>query len=166
MRALVADSLDVDRHYTAARDRTGGDQAKIQDQLDLIFRHEDPWRTPLQLDLAIAEQAACYRFGVARVDRGARRAGGSERQPAELQLGRRHGGALLDEVESEAPHLGVFLLVEDFETVDDGADRADHVVADSGTQKGREVEGIERDLRHRGSSIARRGSRTENGGAR
>ena len=36
-------------------------------------------------------------------------------------------------------------LVKDFKTVDDSADRTDHVVADARAQKGREVEGIERD---------------------
>src|SRR5947208_3184219 len=52
-------------------------------------------------------------------------------------------GALLDQVEREALHRGVVLVLQDLEAVDDRPHRIDDVVADPRAQQGREIEGFE-----------------------
>src|SRR6185312_2513724 len=66
------------------------------------------------------------------------------RDAAELQLGRRRAGALLDELERELLGLLVLLLIQHFETVDDRADRADQVVANTRAQQRGEIESFDR----------------------
>jgi hypothetical protein len=53
----------------------------------------------------------------------------------------RHARALAHEIERDLAHLAVLVLVEHLEAVDDGADRADQVVADAAGDERREVEG-------------------------
>src|ERR1700722_19793220 len=67
----------------------------------------------------------------------------AECKPAELQFGRGLIRALLDQIESENLGFLVLVLVHDFEAVDDGADRADQVVADAGAQQRGQIEGAD-----------------------
>src|SRR5580704_16917476 len=63
--------------------------------------------------------------------------------PAESQLGRGLICALLDQIEGENLGFLVLVLVHDFEAVDDGADRADQVMADARAQQRRQIEGAD-----------------------
>ena len=71
------------------------------------------------------------------------RTGGPESQPAKLQTRRSLPGAFLDEIERKAAHFRVLLLVEHLKAIDNGANRADHIVTDAGAKKRGEVEGVE-----------------------
>src|SRR5262249_37626614 len=53
---------------------------------------------------------------------------------------------LLDKIEREALGLGVAVLFQHFEPIDDGASRADQIVTDARAQKRSEVERFEGDL--------------------
>ena len=74
-------------------------------------------------------------LGVAEVDLGAGGAGGAEGDAAELQLGGGGVGALLDQVERKGLGLLVVFFFQHFQAVDDGADRADQIVADARAQQ-------------------------------
>jgi hypothetical protein len=54
--------------------------------------------------------------------------------PSSKSLGRRLVGALLDQLESKCLGLFVFVLLHDFDAVDDRADRADEVMANARAQ--------------------------------
>src|SRR5580698_4569325 len=64
-------------------------------------------------------------------------------EPAELQLGRGLFRALLDQIKRKNFGFLVLVLVHDFEAVDDGADRADQVVADARAQQRGQIEGAD-----------------------
>ncbi|OIQ67253.1 hypothetical protein GALL_511710 [mine drainage metagenome] len=91
-------------------------------------------------------------LGVAQIDLRARRSGGPKRQPAKLQARRRGLGALADQVEGKFAVFRLWIVVKDLKPIDDGAHRADEIVADPGTQQRRELEGI-------GGGTGRRGTR-------
>ena len=56
---------------------------------------------------------------------------------------------LFDQVERKLLGRLVLFFFQHFQAVDDGADRADQIVADTRAQQGREIEGINRRSRHR-----------------
>ncbi len=96
-------------------------------------------------------------FGVAEVDLGAGRAGRAEGDAAELQLGGAGAGALLDKFESEGLGLLVLCLVQHLQPVDDGADRADQVVAYARAQQGGKIERFDGRSGHGRASAGRAG---------
>src|ERR1051326_1517757 len=133
----------IDRDGAAAGDRLIGENQQIEQQLDAILRQQQPRKIPRDLGLLVVEQAARHGFGVAEIDRGSDRAGGAEREPAELQARRGLLRALLDQVERESLGLLIAVVFQHFEPVDEGADRADQVVANSRAQQGGEIEHFE-----------------------
>jgi hypothetical protein len=75
------------------------------------------------------------------------RAGRSRRaecQPAELQSRRRRLRALADQIQREFAIVRLGIVVEHLEPVDDGADRADQIVAHPRAQQRRQFEHIGR----------------------
>src|SRR5581483_3239633 len=82
-----------------------------------------------KLRFFIFQKSTCDRFGVAEIDLRTRRSGGTECDAAELQFLRCGAGAASDQIEGELLGRLIFLFLENFETVDDGADRADQVGA-------------------------------------
>src|SRR5262249_17860428 len=92
------------------------------------------------------DEAARHFFGIAGIDLGTRAAGGAEGDAAELQPRRSRPGALLDKIEREALGLGVAVLFQHFEPIDDGASRADKIVTAARAQQRSEVERFEGDL--------------------
>ena len=148
-RQRIVDPIDRHRDDAAARHRRHGDHVEVEDQLDLVLRQQGAGGVPHQGGALVVEQAPGDQFRVTGVDQGAGRTGGAEGEAAELQAGRGAARAFLDEVEREAAHVLVLLVLQNFEAVDDRADGADHVMADARAQKGGEIERIERKSRHR-----------------
>jgi len=69
-----------------------------------------------------------------------RRNRGAEGDPAELQFGGGSVGAFLDQFEREGLGFLVLVFGQNFQSVDDGANRADQVVTDPRAQQGGEIE--------------------------
>ena len=78
-------------------------------------------------------------------------AGRAESDAAELQLGGRRAGALLDQVERKGLGRLVLFLLQHFEAVDDRADRADQVMTDARAQQRGKVERFDGGCGHRRS---------------
>src|ERR1700678_1475267 len=72
--------------------------------------------------------------------------------------------ALLDQLDCDLAHRGVVLVLQHLESIDDGANRADYVVADAGAEQSREVRGFEHEGCHCGHPViiraANRGTAT------
>ena len=94
------------------------------------------------MDLAVLDMAPRHVLRVAEVDLRAGRAGRAECEAAELQPRRRGLGALADQIEREFAIFRLGIVVEHLKPVDDGADRADEIVANPRAQQRREFEGI------------------------
>ena len=114
----------------AARQRRDGAGDEVEQQLGLVLAHVAGLGLPDEVVLALADEAARDLLGGAEIDHRSGRAGGTEREAAELQAGGGLLGDVADDVEGVVLRLLVVVLVEDLETIVDGADRADHVVAD------------------------------------
>jgi hypothetical protein len=114
----------------AARQHRDGRGDQVEQEFDLVFGHL-PWTaTPQKLVLAFAEQAAADLLGRGQIDLGSGRAGGTEREARELQTRGSLLGDIANHVQSVGLGLGVIVLVENLKAVVDGADGADHIVAD------------------------------------
>ena len=83
----------------------------------------------MQVVLALADEAPRDLLGGAEIDHRPGRAGGAEGEAAELQAGGGLLGDVADDVEGVVLGLLVVVLVEDLKAIVDGADGADHVVA-------------------------------------
>ena len=97
------------------------------------------------VDFVVLDETARRFFGIAQLDLRPGRTGRAERQPAELQLGGSLSRAFLDQIEREGLGLFVLVLFQDFQAVDDGADRTDQVVANARAQQRRKIEGSDAD---------------------
>ena len=131
----------------AARHGRLGDEEEVQQQLHLVFREQHPGRGPDQRGPVVLDEPARHLLGVACIDGRAGRARRSEGEPRELQPGRGLPRALLDEILREAAHRLVLLVLQYFEPIHDGADRADHIVADPAAQEGGKIQAIPERLR-------------------
>ena len=85
-------------------------------------------------------QAAADLLGGGELDLGAGRAGRAEGEAGELQAGGGLLGDIADDVEGVVLGLGIVVLVEDLETVVDGADGTDDVMADLAGNQGGKLE--------------------------
>jgi hypothetical protein len=87
-----------------------------------------------------AKEAACDRCRIARID-DRRPPNRRPRKPTgKIADAPRPSGAYLDEIERKAAKFRV-LLVEHLKSIDDGANRANHIMTDAGAKKRGEVEG-------------------------
>src|SRR5580692_10669826 len=77
---------------------------------------------------------------VAEINLRAGRSGCAKRQPAKLQTGRCGLGALANQVEGKFAVFRLWIVVKDLKPIDDGAHRADEIVADPGTKQRRKLE--------------------------
>ena len=127
---LLQGAGDLHLDLAAARQRRDGAGDEVEQQLDLVLGHVAGHAAPDELVLALADEAAADLLGGAEIDLGAGRAGGAEGEAGELQAGGGLLGDVADDVEGVVLRLRVVVLVEDLEAVVDGADGADHVVAD------------------------------------
>ena len=114
----------------------------LSKQLDPVFRQQHARQIPGDRGLAVLDVPPRHGLGVAEVDLCARRSRRAEGETAELQARRRRLGALADQVEGEFAVVGLGIVVEDLEPIDDGAYRTDEIVANARTQQRREFEGI------------------------
>ena len=108
---------------------------RFQDKLNLVLWHQNPGHSPGEFHPLAAKQAPRDLFRIAGVDRSPGRTRRSESQAAKLQTRRSLLGAFLDEIEGKAAHFRVILFFEDLKTIDDRANRADHIMADAGTKQ-------------------------------
>ncbi|MGY4345225.1 hypothetical protein ACVWXM_001689 [Bradyrhizobium sp. GM7.3] len=92
---------------------------------------------PSHLDVA-----ARHGLGIAEIDLRAGRAGRTKSEAAELEASGGGFRALAYQVECELAVVGLGIVVEHFEPIDDGADRADEIVADPRAQQRSEFERI------------------------
>src|SRR5262249_286074 len=102
----------------------------VEKKLDAILRQQRARHVPGDLGLLVLDEAACHRLRITSVDLCTRGAGGPEGYPAELQARRRGFRPFLDQSEAELLLLLVTALIQNLETVHNGAGRADQVVAD------------------------------------
>jgi len=109
----------------------------------LVLWHSKRRDIPFEFRPLAAKEAARDRCRIAGIDRCPGRTGGPESQPAKLQTRRGLPSAFFDEIERKAAKFRVLLLVEHLKAIDNGANRADHIVTDSGAKKRGEVEGVE-----------------------
>ncbi len=129
----------------------------IEQQLDAILRQQQPRQIPRDRALAVLDVAARHGLGIAEVDLRAGGAGRAEGEAAELQAGGGGLRTLANQVEREFAVLGLGIVIEHLEPVDDGADRADEIMADPRAQQRCEFERIwsgggtgRRSVRHKG----------------
>ncbi|MGY4443964.1 hypothetical protein ACVW04_006783 [Bradyrhizobium sp. LM2.3] len=92
--------------------------------------------------LAVLDVAARHGLGIAEIDLRAGRAGRPEGEAAELEAGGGGFRALANQVERELAVVGLGVVVEHFKPIDDGADRADEIVANPRAQQRSEFERI------------------------
>src|SRR5580704_1215508 len=131
--------------HASTRYRVAGHHNHIQKQLDPVLRHQGARQIPDELGLGVLDKSTRDTLGVPEVDLCTRGARCTECDTAKLQARRRRRCALLDELVCESLGLLVLGLIEHFQTVDDGAGRADQVVAYMRTQECREIESFKRD---------------------
>lgn len=127
----------------AARNCRGGDKAKIQNEFNFVFWHEEAWRAPSELRPLIGKKATRNFLRVPRIDRSSSRASGAECEPAELEARGGLFGGFFDEVNGKTTHFLAGLFLENFKAVNDRSNGADDVMADPRTEEGGEIEGIE-----------------------
>ena len=145
-RILGAVDRDLDR--AAARDRRSGEQEQVEEELDLVLRQEQARRFPDKLGLLVVEIGASDRLRGRKIDAGPGRAGGSEGKARKLQPGRGACRAFAHELERVGAHRLVLFDVHHLEPIDDGADRADDVMAHAAAKQGGKVERFELDVGH------------------
>ena len=134
----------IDGQHAAARNGLLRDHHHVEQQFYLVLRQEFARQIPRDLGLVVLEMPRAMACRVADVDLRAGRAGSPKRQPAELQSRRRGLGALADQVEREFAVVGLRIVVEHLEPVDDGADRTDEIVAHPRAQQCGEFEDVGR----------------------
>ena len=138
--------LDV----AAARQRGDGAGDEVQQELHLVLAHVAGNRAPDEVVLALADEAARDLLGRAQIDHGAGRSRRAEGEAGELQPRRGLLGDVADDVEGVVLGLLVVVLVENFQAIVDGADGADHVMADfAGDKRGEFKVGGNGALAHR-----------------
>jgi len=135
----------VGRQPPPARDRGRRHHEHIHEELHPVLRHQFARQIPDQGGLAVLKEPARSLFRIAQLDLGTGRTGGTKGHPTKLQLGRCLRRALADEIKRKSLGLLVSAFVEDFDAVDDRAHRTDQVMADARAQKGRKIEGSNRD---------------------
>ena len=140
----IALSHRIHGQHAAARNGLLRDHHHVEQQLDAILRQKDARQIPDDLGLVVLEMPARHVLRIAQIDLRARRTGRSEGEPAELQPRRCRLGALADQVEGEFAILRLWIVIQHFEPIDDGAHGADEIVAHARTQQGRQFEGVGR----------------------
>ena len=113
--------------------------------LTRFFGSRSARQIPGDLGLFVLEHPARHFFGVAGIDLRPGRAGRAKGDSAELQLCRGRPRAFLDQIEREGLGLLVAIVLHDFDTVHDRADRTDEVVTDPRAQQCGEIERFEND---------------------
>ena len=116
---------------------------QVEQQLDLVLRHEQAWGRPAQAYLFVLDETAGDVLGVAEIDGGACGTGGTEGDAGKLQAGRGGPRTLLDEIQREGLHGGVVLVLQHFQAIDNGADGIDHVMTYARAKQGGKIERIE-----------------------
>ena len=114
--------------------------SKLSSSLTRFLASSARGRFQASLVLSSSRNPRADGLGVAEVDLGAGGAGRAEGDAAELQLGGGGAGALLDQIEGESLGLLVLFFRQHFQPVDDGADRADQVMANARAQQGGKIE--------------------------
>ena len=130
VRYLAARYGDGTLYPRDLHQRFDADQGEIEENLHGRFRNGGLRHAPVQLDPAVVANKGFDQFArLLHRDHLAITAGSAEGEAEEAQLVRGNLRALLQQLEALAAHLRVFLVRQQFQAIGQGADRAQHVMA-------------------------------------
>jgi hypothetical protein len=116
-----------------------GDNKHVEQQFDQVLGQQRARQVPGELRLVVLKDPPRDRLGVAEVDLGTGRTGSANGDAAELQFRGGRAGTFLDQVKRECLRTFVLLFLKHLKSIDDGANRADEIVAHARTPQGGKI---------------------------
>lgn len=128
-------TFNLKHHVAAARYGGNTDQQHVERELDEILADSRMRRVPCEIGLLTLHQPLRHIMGVAQIKLRAGRPRRTKGKTRKLKLGRGLCRTFGDKIHRVSTHFRIIVILEHFQPVGDGPDRADNVMADAAAQE-------------------------------